>query len=142
LTSFGSICFGSFILPSFQVLRVIAGICTFHGKKNELPGNETVNEFVEAKGSRFFENIEAVNGFGITVLGMSHVNFLSAGRKSYLVFRSMDWIDVVNDKLIPNILLISTFFISFSSGCFSLVVEEFDGYNLTNFRKPMSTAFL
>jgi len=73
---------------------------------------------------------------------MSDLDFISAGKKSLYVFRSLQWIDTVFDKLIPNVLLINTLFISFSSGCFALAVEEFDGYNLTNIRNTMSTAFL
>jgi hypothetical protein len=73
---------------------------------------------------------------------MSDAGFISAGKKSLSVFRALQWIDTAFDTLIPNVLLITTLFISFSAGFFALVVEEFDGYSFTNFRKPMSTAFL
>ena len=140
--SFGSICYGSLILPVVKVIRFIVGVCQYHGRRNDSIRVHSSNSDSESKISHFQENVKAVNDFGFTVLGMSDVDFISAGRKSLSVFRAMQWEDTVFDKLIPNVLLIATLFISFSSGCFALVVEEFDGYSFTNFRKPMSTAFL
>lgn len=142
LSSFGSICYGSLILPALQAMRVIMAACRYHERKNQSVCTDSSSDETEFKISEFQENLEAINEFGFTVLGMSNTDFISAGKKSLSVFRALRWIEIVFDKLIPNVLLIATLFISFSTGCFALVVEEFDGFNFTNFLKPMSTAFL
>jgi len=89
-----------------------------------------------------FRIADSINAFGFSVVGMYGDDFLSAGKKATAVFQAREWLGAVSDQLIPNILLMATIAISLSSGSFALVVEEFDGYSFTNFRKPITTAFL
>lgn len=82
------------------------------------------------------------NNYGFTYLGIYGRSFTESSRKANDVFKSRKWGGVVSDKLIPFVLLMMTIVITLGSGCFGLVVEEFDGYNFTNFNMPTATAFL
>jgi Plasma-membrane choline transporter. len=58
------------------------------------------------------------------------------------VFETREWVGVVSDQLIENIVGLIITAITLGTGCLGLVVEEFDGYRFTNFHKPALTAFM
>lgn len=49
---------------------------------------------------------------------------------------------VVNDDLIPNVLLMASIVIGGSTGTFGVLLEEVDGYTFTSLHKPIFIAFL
>ncbi len=71
----------------------------------------------------------------------NHACFKTSSRKATDVFKAREWVGVSSDNLVPHVLALISVFITLGSGCFGLVVEEFDGYSFTNFQKPTSTAF-
>lgn len=68
--------------------------------------------------------------------------FYEGGEKAIALFETREWLDVVNDKLIHNVLLMASIVIGGSTGVFGVLVEELDGYTFTSFHKPVITAFL
>ena len=58
------------------------------------------------------------------------------------LFETREWVDVVNDVLIQNVLFMAGLIIGGSTGTFAVVVEETDGYDFTLSHKPIISAFL
>ena len=82
------------------------------------------------------------NEFGFTFIGLYRQGFIKSSELATDVFKAREWSGIVSDRLIPNVLRIISLLITLGSGFFGLVVEEYDGYSFTNFRKPTSTAFI
>ena len=82
------------------------------------------------------------NDFGFTYVGIYRRNFIYSSEKATAVFKARGWLGIANDRLIPHVLKLVSLLITLGSGFFGLVVEEYDGYSFTNFRKPTSTAFI
>ncbi len=82
------------------------------------------------------------NDFGFTYVGIYRQGFIASSEKATDIFKAREWSGIVADRLIPYILKIICLLITLGSGFFGLVVEEYDGYSYTNFRKPTSTAFI
>jgi hypothetical protein len=68
--------------------------------------------------------------------------FSEGGEKAIQLFETREWLTVVNDNLIHNVLLMASIVIGGSAGIFGVLAEEMDGYTFTSFHKPIITAFL
>jgi len=86
--------------------------------------------------------IRYFNEYGFTYVGIYREDFMTSSRKATEVFQAREWLGVVSDNLISNVLSMIIVIITFASGGFGLIVEEFDGYNFSTLRKPSSTAFV
>lgn len=86
--------------------------------------------------------LRACNRWSFTYIGMYGYGFTDAGKKAIQLFETREWMDVVRDNLIRNVLLLSSMIIGGSAGVFAVVVEETDGYEFSSFHKPIITAFL
>lgn len=69
-------------------------------------------------------------------------SFSEGGEKALQLFETREWMDVVSDNLIHNVLLMASIVIGGSTGVFGVLVEEVDGYTFTSFHKPVITSFL
>ena len=58
------------------------------------------------------------------------------------LFETREWVDVVKDNLVQNVLLMASVIIGGSTGTFAVIVEETDGLDFTSFHKPIISAFL
>ena len=67
---------------------------------------------------------------------------MDAGDKAIQLFETREWLEVVRDNLIQNVLHMASFIIGGSTGTFAVIVEETDGYDFTSFHKPIFSAFL
>mmetsp|Transcript_25416 Transcript_25416/g.29437 ORF Transcript_25416/g.29437 Transcript_25416/m.29437 type:complete len:1213 (-) Transcript_25416:136-3774(-) len=162
--SFGSICFGSLVVPPLSWLQNIAHMCSHYNIKPQpisipisehsshdvgsMMGDKSVKSdmsaasFFPQPSSSFDDVVRYFNDFGFTHIALYREGFVSSSEKATEVFKARSWLGIVTDPIIPHVLTIISLFITLSSGCFGLVVEEFDGYSFTNFKKPTSTAFL
>jgi len=59
-----------------------------------------------------------------------------------VLFQKRGWENIVNDDLIPNILLMVSLLIGGTTGCFAVLLENTEGSNLTSMTNPSLTAFL
>lgn len=66
----------------------------------------------------------------------------AGGGKAIELFEAREWMEVVRDNLIQNVLLMASIVIGGSTGSFAVLAEEVDGYDFTTFHKPIITAFL
>jgi hypothetical protein len=159
-SSFGSICLGSFVAPTLEVMRHTIGICgnSFSLPHQTLGISTSANDPVmlgEHNANGDPSNIALLpvpkspldccikhfNDYGFTYMGIYRENFHTSSRKAREVFETREWVGVISDKLIDTVLAMMIVVITLASGGFGLVVEEFDGYTFTNFQKPTSTAF-
>jgi hypothetical protein len=92
--------------------------------------------------SRISRNLRCCNRWSYTYIGMYGYSFAQGGEKAIQLFETREWMDVVRDNLIPNVLLMASLVIGGSTGTFAVVVEEVDGYSFTTLHKPVITAFV
>lgn len=154
---FGSICLGSLVTPPLEILRGTLGLC-FDAYVQPLSNDPLTDLSVLADMSVKSDQsyplilpdysspldgiIRCFNNYGFTYVGIYGESFTKSSRTATDVFKARKWGGVVSDKLIPFVLSMMSIVITLGSGCFGLVVEEFDGYSFTNFHKPTATAFL
>jgi len=166
--SFGSICFGSLVVPPLGVLQFfLLFLCppqtsskshsisipvsdhSSHAHDvGSMMGDKSVKS--ELSTASFYPQMSSpldgimryFNDFGFTYVGLYRQGFIVSSEKATDIFQARGWSGIVADRLIPYILKIICLFITLGSGLFGLVVEEYDGYSFTNFRKPTSTAFI
>ena len=162
--SFGSICLGSLVVPPLGILNFfLLFICPqSFTKAHSLPlsldhsghdvgsiiGDKSIKSDMSPASTyahvpspldgatRYF------NDFGFTYIGLYRTGFVASSEKATDVFKAREWSGIISDRLIHYILLIICVLITFGSGFFGLVVDDYDGYNFTNFQKPTSTAFI
>ena len=162
--SLGSICLGSLTVPPLGMLHVVLMvICPQTNSKprpiqinladsahdvGSIMGEKSVKSEISIA-SMYSQQISPLDGimryfndFGFTYVGIFRKSFVHSSQKATDVFKARGWSVIVSDRLIPQILRITSLLITLSSGAFGLVVEEYDGYSFTNFQKPTSTAFI
>mmetsp|Transcript_6360 Transcript_6360/g.9241 ORF Transcript_6360/g.9241 Transcript_6360/m.9241 type:complete len:1092 (+) Transcript_6360:98-3373(+) len=161
-SSFGSICFGSLVVPPAQGLQWLLNICCLSCKQPMINMEESSDSSADLvrdieSDTNFDVSLiigrdydrescdciaESFNEFGFTYIGiLGNENFLTASQNAIKILKARSWLVAASDRLIHHVLSLSSIIISLSTGCFGLVVEEFDGFNFTNFQKPTSTAF-
>ena len=158
-SSFGSICLGSLVAPTLEVLRyALVMCCNSYSNQPQTLGSSSTNDNGKMGEQSVYSDplnlaqlpvpksqidgaIKYFNDFGFTYMGIYRECFHTSSRKATEVFQTREWVGVVSDKLIDTILCFISFAVTLGSGCFGIVVEEFDGYSFTNFQKPTSTAF-
>ena len=86
--------------------------------------------------------LQACNRWSYTYIGMYNYSFIEGGEKAIQLFETREWMDIVRDNLIQNILLMASIVIGGSSGLVAVVVEEMDGYYFTSLHQPIVTSFL
>ncbi len=160
--SFGSICFGSLVVPPLDLLNFfLLFVCPQTAQSHSIPLDHSSHDVGSMIGgdksvrsdtspstiySQMSSPLDGVtryfNDFGFTYIGLYRHGFIQSSEIATDVFKAREWSGVVSDRLIPNVLRIISLLITFGSGFFGLVVEEYDGYSFTNFQKPTSTAFI
>ena len=58
------------------------------------------------------------------------------------MFNTRGWAGIVSNRVVHNVLFMTSIIIGLCTGLFGLIVEEFDGYEFTSFNKPTATAFV
>ena len=86
--------------------------------------------------------VRSSNRWSYTYIGMYGYSFAEAGERAMQLFETRQWVEVVEDSLIQNVLLMASVVIGGSSGVFAVVVEETDGYDFTSFHQPIISAFV
>jgi Plasma-membrane choline transporter len=58
------------------------------------------------------------------------------------LFETREWLEVVKDGLIQNVLLMASLVIGGTVGTFAVIVEESGGYMFSSLHKPVISAFI
>ncbi len=166
--SFGSICFGSLVVPPLGILNFfLLFICpstmskthtiplsldhsTHHSTHDvgSMTGDKNIKSDISQTGiySHMSSPLDGIlkyfNDFGFTYIGLYRLGFIKSSEMATEIFECREWTGIVSDRLISNVLRIISLLITLASGFFGLVVEQYDGYSFTNFQKPTSTAFI
>jgi hypothetical protein len=82
------------------------------------------------------------NRWSVPYIGLYGYSFHEAGERAIQLFEAREWVDVVGDNLIHNVLLMASMVIGGSTGTFAVVVEETDGYYFSSFHMPTFSAFV
>ena len=95
---------------------------------NDLPAYQLTNNF----SWNVFVGFSGMYGYG----------FHEGGRKALQLFETREWLDVVRDNLIQNVLSAASIVIGGSAGVFAVVVEETDGELFSAFHMPTFCSFV
>jgi Plasma-membrane choline transporter len=136
-SSFGSVCFGSLITIPAQALHVITGFFCFRLSAAK-EGDSRCCSLV----GNLAHFLRSCNRWGFAYVGLYGYSFNEGGSKALELFETREWMSVVNDDLIPNVLLMASVVIGGSTGIFGVLLEEVDGYSFTSLHKPIVIAFL
>jgi hypothetical protein len=90
---------------------------------------------------RFGRQLQACNRWSYTYVGMYNYTFMDGGKKAIDLFETREWMEIVRDNLIQNILVMASIIIGGSSAMVAVLVEEVDGYTFTSLNKPIVTSF-
>ncbi|GAX18565.1 hypothetical protein FisN_10Hh234 [Fistulifera solaris] len=86
--------------------------------------------------------LRSCNRWSYSYIGLYGYSFEEAGERALQLFETRGWLALVNDSFINNVLFLACIIIAGSTGTFSVVIEEVDGFFLTSFHKPVITSFL
>ena len=65
-----------------------------------------------------------------------------AGALALKLFETREWLEVVKDGLIQNVLLMASVVIGGTTGTFAVVIDESNSYAFSYFHKPVISAFV
>ena len=82
------------------------------------------------------------NHWAFVNIGLYNYNFWDSGKKASALFNTRGWTGIVSNRVVHNVLVMTSIVIGLCTGLFGLIVEEFDGYEFTSFNKPTATAFV
>jgi len=85
--------------------------------------------------------LRSCNRWSFTYIGMYGYGFREGGERAVQLFETREWLSVVRDNLIQNVLVAASIVIGGSAGTFAVVVEETDGYYFSSFHMPTFFAF-
>jgi hypothetical protein len=157
--SLGSICLGSLLVFPAQTISVLGRCCCwvtgagrYHDslvatptKKSENEGDceheHALDQQCGGIVNRLARRLRCCNRWSFTYIGMYGYTFAQGGEKAIQLFETREWMDIVRDNLIQNILFMASIVIGGSAGLFSVLVEEADGYSFTSLNQPIMTAF-
>jgi hypothetical protein len=157
--SLGSVCLGSLLVLPAQTISVLGSCCCWvigggnyqdalvatPTKKSESDNYEemSISFSKECSGmmDRLARQVRCCNRWSYTYIGMYGYSFAQGGEKAIQLFETREWMDIVRDNLIQNILLMASIVIGGSTGTFAVLVEEVDGYTFTSLHQPVATAF-
>ena len=167
--SFGSICLGSIATLPAQMAYVLLQICCWFcgvSEYREMWAGTPRGRFQNGKDEinpscvptdqssfgtrihhptileRMARSLRCYNRWSYTYIGMYGYTFSEGGDKAIQLFETREWMEVVRDNLIQNILLIASVAIGGSAGTFAVIVEEVDGFTFTTLHKPILTSCL
>ena len=86
--------------------------------------------------------LRSCNRWSFTYIGLYGYSFHEGGDRAMELFETREWLDVVSDNLIQNVLVMASIVIGGSAGIFAVVVEEMDGYYFSTFHMPVLWAFV
>eukprot|EP00527_Entomoneis_sp_CCMP2396_P004820 CAMPEP_0198137520 /NCGR_PEP_ID=MMETSP1443-20131203/992_1 /TAXON_ID=186043 /ORGANISM="Entomoneis sp., Strain CCMP2396" /LENGTH=509 /DNA_ID=CAMNT_0043798973 /DNA_START=99 /DNA_END=1628 /DNA_ORIENTATION=+ len=118
-TSFGSICFGSFIVAVIRALEALV-----HTARAQGDGNECLLCVIECLLSCIGNLVEYFNKWAFIYVGLYGYGYLEAGKSVITLLRNRGWEAIIADDLVNNTLLLVSVLVGCVVGCIGLVVES------------------
>lgn len=116
-TSFGSICFGSFLVAVVQALRALA---------NQAQENGDAQIFAciaECILACLASILEYFNKWAFIYVGLYGMSYLKAGKSVFELFQNRGWEAVIADDLVGNTLLLISVMVGGLMGAIGLILE-------------------
>jgi Plasma-membrane choline transporter len=153
-TSFGSVCLGSLVVNPAHLLLAIGGICccvtgsrrAAAARRSSGTGNPA--ESVGMGGclgtlrKSLGRTLRSCNRWTFTYIGLYGYGFREAGERAIQLFETREWLEVVQDSLVPNVLSMACFVIGGSSGTFAVVFQGSGSSVGATSQVPTFVAFL
>lgn len=122
--SFGSICFGSFLVALIQALRALEQMAA---NQREGDGDAKLLFLVVHCLVQFIlgciESIlEFINRWAYTYVGIYGFGYLEAGRNVFTLFQNKGWTAIISDNLCRDALLLMSLLVGLCSGLMGLVI--------------------
>lgn len=164
--SFGSICLGSWIIPVAHLLSFVGSLlCCFAGssdavyralQKDELnirkdaavvEGDSAADSVrlgarLHGLTKRFGDTLRSYNMWSYTYIGMYGYSLQEAGSRALELFETREWLDVVSDSLIQNVLLMACVIMGGSTGIVAVFLVKTNGLHFPSFHIPTYLAFV
>ena len=118
-TSFGSICFGSFLVAIVQALRALANSAQENGDAQILA---CIAECILACLASI---LEYFNKWAFIYVGLYGMPYLKAGKSVFELFRNRGWEAVIADDLVGNALFLISLVVGFIMGGVALLIENY-----------------
>mmetsp|Transcript_3436 Transcript_3436/g.7132 ORF Transcript_3436/g.7132 Transcript_3436/m.7132 type:complete len:502 (-) Transcript_3436:490-1995(-) len=116
-TSFGSVCFGSFIVAVIRALEALANAA----RSNDGGGIGVC--IAECILSCLAAIVEYFNKWAFIYVGLYGYGYCEAGKQVFTLFKNRGWEAVIADDLVSNTLGLVSFFVGAIIGCVGLVIE-------------------
>lgn len=116
-TSFGSICYGAFVIAVIRALKEAA-------RRSEESDNQIARCILLCILSCFEAIIEFVNKYAFTYVAIYGMDYCGAAKTVWDLIKNRGWDVVINDDLVGNVLAFGYFF----SGCIVAVISWFVAY--------------
>ena len=114
--SFGSICFGSFLVSLIQALRAL------ERHTRESRDAQFVHCIIQCILGLIEGIIEFINRWAYVYVGMYGFSYLEAGRSVMELFQNKGWTVIITDDLAENVLFMISVAIGMASGLVGLVL--------------------
>lgn len=116
--SFGSICFGSFLVTLIKGLRMLA-----NNSRDNRDANDIYGCIIDCILSCIERLIEYFNKWAFVYIGIYGYGYLEAGKNISTLFADRGWSVILNDNLVDNCLGLLSILLASISGTFGLIQE-------------------
>jgi len=120
-TSFGSICFGGFVVAVIQSLRMLANSAQANGD-----GNFCVC-IAECLLACLASIVEYLNKWAFIYVGIYGFSYLKSARSVFTLFKNRGWEAIIADDLVSNTLLLVSLVVGAIIGAIGLLLQVTSG---------------
>lgn len=142
-TSFGSICFGSLLVEPVRLIRQLSVL--FHPTREEeyslLCLNECLSCVQHCTTACVSSLSDSFNPWAFTYIGLYRYGLLESGHNATALFKKRGWTSIVSDDLIHNVLLMVSLVIGGVTGCFGVLIQNYDRLSFSTLGQPAVFAF-
>jgi len=139
----GSICFGSLLVGPVRLLRTFAAFFRPSQDESSLMCLHECLDCIQRCVTNCVDNLaDQFNAWAYTYVGLYGYGLLDAGQMATELFEKRGWSKIVTDDLVPNVLLMVSCVVGGVTGCFGILIQQWEGLNFTSFHEPVITSFL
>ena len=139
--SFGSICYGSLLVGIIQFVRQVAEPVRPKDSPSLLALNECMLPLQRCLFSWIDYLVLRFNQWSFTYIGLYNYDFMEAGKRATELLEIRGWTNIATDDLLNNVLNIFSLVIGGCTGCFGILIERIDNYQLASVSNPTALAF-
>lgn len=140
--SFGSVCYGSLLVGPVQTVRQLLEPMRPKDQPSLLCFNQLLLPLQRLIFSWIDTAVVHCNQFSFTYLGIYHYPFMEAGKHATDLLEQRGWSNIANDDLLGNVVYMFGLVIGGCTGCFAVVVQQIDHYQIVSNSNQSSLAFL